>query len=200
MSESAPERTNRGGNVFTRKIGPLPMWGWMAIAGLLAIFYYLYKKNQASKTAANTTAAANTTGSVDQSLVPQFVNQTYVEGTPPAAPNVTVQNTVPASTATPTTQPSTPVSAAPAPAQTTTAQAPAPTPGKKVTYIKYTVRPGDTLQSLSKKYGVTVADIAHAPGNVYVSGEVPGNKKVGEQLGTGAGLKTGMVLNIPQYS
>ena len=198
MSESAPERANRSGNVFTRKIGPLPMWGWMAIAGLLAIFYYLYKKNQANQQTAASTAAANTTGSTDQSLVPQFVNQTYVNGTPPAAPNVTVNNTVPTSTATPTTPAPAQTSTAPAPAQTTTAQA--PTPAKKVTYIKYTVRPGDTLQSLAKKFGVTVEDIASAPGNVYVAGEVPGNKKVGQRLGTGAGLKTGMVLNIPQYS
>jgi hypothetical protein len=53
------------------------------------------------------------------------------------------------------------------------------------------------LQSLAAQYHTTVDAIAKAPGNVYVSGEVPGNKKVGQQLGTGAGLKTGMKLNIP---
>jgi len=40
-----------------------------------------------------------------------------------------------------------------------------------------------------------VATLAHA--NVYVPGEVAGNKKVGQTLGTGAGLKTGQKLNIP---
>jgi hypothetical protein len=53
------------------------------------------------------------------------------------------------------------------------------------------------LQSLAAQYHTTADAIAKAPGNVYVSGEVPGNKKVGQQLGTGAGLKTGMKLNIP---
>lgn len=101
MSESAPETSGGGGNVFTRKIGPLPMWGWMAIAMLLAVFYYLYHKNQQSATASSTAAtgaAANTPGGVDASLVPQFVNQVYNQETPPTAPNVTVNNTVPPAT------------------------------------------------------------------------------------------------------
>lgn len=101
MSESAPERTSSGGNVFTRKLGPLPMWGWMAIAMLLAVFYYLYHKNKESATASSTAAtgaAANTPGGVDASLVPQFVNQVYNQETPPPSP--TVNTTVPTSTAT----------------------------------------------------------------------------------------------------
>jgi len=35
---------------------------------------------------------------------------------------------------------------------------------------------------------------------VYVPGEVAGDKKVGQTLGTGAGLKTGQVLRVPHYS
>lgn len=107
MSETAPERSGGGGgNVFTRKIGPLPMWGWMGIAALLAVFYYLYKKNQATTTASSTaatSAAANTPGGVDSSLVPQFVNQVYNQETPPAAPNVTVNNTTAPTTGTTST-------------------------------------------------------------------------------------------------
>lgn len=91
MSEQIPERSGGGGNVFTRKIGPLPMWGWMGIALLLAVFYYLYKKNQGNNAQAQTAAPTDTT---DQSLVPQFVNQTYVQETPPPAPNVTVNNQI----------------------------------------------------------------------------------------------------------
>lgn len=97
-----------GGNVFTRKIGPLPMWGWMLIALLVAVFYYLYKKNQSgSSSTAQSPSTVNTPGGVDASLVPQFVNQTYVQNTPPSAPdvnNVTVNN-APATTTTPPPSP-----------------------------------------------------------------------------------------------
>jgi hypothetical protein len=44
-------------------------------------------------------------------------------------------------------------------------------------------------------FGISVPTLAHA--NVYVAGELPGNAKVGQTLGTGAGLKTGQVLKIP---
>ena len=75
-------------NVFTRKIGPLPMWGWMAIALLLALFYYLYKKNSSSGGGASA-STVNTPGGVDSSLVPQFVNQNYAAPEPPEAPQMT---------------------------------------------------------------------------------------------------------------
>jgi hypothetical protein len=97
---SMPQEPSTGGNIFTRKLGPLPMWAWMAVALVLAIAYYLYKKHTtaaASSATSNTSGtAANTPGGVDASLVPQFVNQTYTNSTPPAAPSVTVNNTVPA--------------------------------------------------------------------------------------------------------
>jgi hypothetical protein len=106
MSESMPERSG-GGSVFTRKMGPLPAWGWMAIVLLLAVFYAMYskqKKAAASSSSSNTDASSvNSPGGVDASLVPQFVNQTYVQGTPPPAPNVTINNTTPPPSSTPPT-------------------------------------------------------------------------------------------------
>lgn len=84
MSETAPERPS--GNVLTRKVGPLPMWGWMGIVLLVALIYYVFKKNKSS--ASTTSTASNAAGGVDSSLVPQFINQTYVNGTPPTAPNL----------------------------------------------------------------------------------------------------------------
>jgi hypothetical protein len=122
MSEQAPEQSRSSGNVFTRKIGPMPMWGWMAIALVVAILYYLYKKNSASSSTssqAQTAATNNTPGGVDSSLVPQFVNQVYNQETPPAAPNITVNSTVPVTTID-QTQPST----NPSPTQTTTPRPP----------------------------------------------------------------------------
>jgi hypothetical protein len=90
-----PSGPTSGGNVFTRKIGPLPMWAWMAIALLVALFYYLYKKNKSSSSSSgsSTSDTGGSAGTTDQSLVPQFVNQTYTNSTAPAMPSViTVQN------------------------------------------------------------------------------------------------------------
>jgi hypothetical protein len=125
MSESAPERSS-GGNAFTRKVGPLPLWGWMAIIAVVAFAYSYYKKSKATSSAGTSTASTttavgsnNTPGGVDSSLVPQFINQTYNQETPPAAPNVTVNNTLPAPPVG-GTQPS----PTPAPTQTTTVKPP----------------------------------------------------------------------------
>jgi LysM repeat protein len=175
------------------------MWGWMAIALVLAFVFYLYKKHTggSSSSSASTqgTGSVNTPGGVDSSLVPQFINQTYVNPTPPVAPNITNNTNSNDTNSNDTNSNNTaPVSVG---GNTVATKPPTTT---KVNYISYTVKAGDTLQSLSKKYGVTVEQIASAPGNVYVSGEVPGNKKVGQQLGTGAGLKTGMKIKIPQYT
>src|SRR5271165_5965862 len=75
------EAPGKKGNVLTRKIGPLPMWAWTSIVLIMVVGYSLYsnKKNAAAA------AAAPATGT-DASQVPQFVNQTYVSPTPPAAP------------------------------------------------------------------------------------------------------------------
>jgi LysM repeat protein len=72
-------------------------------------------------------------------------------------------------------------------------------PAPKITgYKTVTVKAGQTLDEIAKEYGITPAELASQ--NVYVEGEVPGNKKVGQTLGTGAGLKTGQVLKVPVYS
>jgi outer membrane biosynthesis protein TonB len=62
-----------GGNVFTRKMGPLPMWGWMGIALALALgYYFIHGKKSSGSTPAND--------------VPQFVNQVYDNDYPPPSP------------------------------------------------------------------------------------------------------------------
>jgi LysM repeat protein len=202
MSQMQPESTvpqgGGGGNVFTRKLGPLPMWGWMGIALALAIVFYLYKKHTSSSTSSQNSAqnsSVNTPGGVDASLVPQFVNQVYNQETPPTAPNVTVNNTIPSS---PPDNDNPPPSGGGTPPAKSPKPTPAkPAPAKKVTYKTITVQPGQTLQSLAQQYHTTPDQIADVPGNVYVKGEVPGDKKVGQQLGSGAGLKTGMKIKIP---
>lgn len=69
-----------GGNVFTRKLGPMPVWGWMGVGLAVALGYYFWQKNKAANSTSSTTG---TTGTTDQNLVPQFVNQVYDNSTPP---------------------------------------------------------------------------------------------------------------------
>lgn len=83
MSETVPERPapSSGGGVkgtFTNKIGPLPMWGWLAIIGGAIVAWRWY----ASRQSASSTASGSS-GTADTADVPQFVNQTYVTSTPP---------------------------------------------------------------------------------------------------------------------
>ena len=76
---AAPAQGKRG-NVFTRKLGPLPMWAWLLI-GIALILGYVYYR---SKTSAGSSTADQTAAGTDASQVPQFVNQTYTTVQPPA--------------------------------------------------------------------------------------------------------------------
>jgi LysM repeat protein len=87
------------------------------------------------------------------------------------------------------------VKPAPAPPLVTSRKPPILTPSRGTSTTSYTVKKGDTLASVAAKYHITVGELAGS--NVYVAGEVPGNAKVGQKLGTGAGLKTGQVLKVP---
>lgn len=87
-------------SIFTRKLGPLPYWGWMAIVLLLAIFYAMYSKQKkaAASASSQNSSTVDSPGGVDASLVPQFVNQVYTSSTPPPAPNITVNTPPPPAT------------------------------------------------------------------------------------------------------
>lgn len=179
MSEQAPERAParaKGGNVFTHRIGPLPMWIWVALAGGVIVAWSFYK----SKTSA---ASTSTASGVPASDVPQFVNQTYTTVSPP---NVTVDNTPDTDESPPAikgnTAPSGP--AIPSNYHPPIHNPPAPRPGGKQPPIfnaTYMVRKGDTLNSVAKRFGITRVELAHANG-----------------LGTGAGLRTGQRIKVPQ--
>lgn len=75
------------------------MWAWAAIVLGVVFAYSMYKKQKTATATTNSPSGVaggvNSPGGVDASLVPQFINQTYNQETPPAAPNVTVNNTVP---------------------------------------------------------------------------------------------------------
>lgn len=90
MSETAPEappQQQSGSSVFTRKLGPLPLWAWMGIALALALVYYYWRQNKASTKASQSSGDQLASGT-DQNLIPQFVNQTYVDNAPPGEPQV----------------------------------------------------------------------------------------------------------------
>ena len=67
MSEAAPERTARapapkaGGNFFTKKYGPLPGWGWLALAATGGVVFIWYRNRKAAA-AATTTSATTAAG------------------------------------------------------------------------------------------------------------------------------------------
>jgi hypothetical protein len=84
VSETAPEAPPRsgGGNVLTRKLGPLPTWVWVAIVSAIILAYVVIKQRGSSS---STASGSGTTA--DASQVPQFVNQTYTTVSPPAAPD-----------------------------------------------------------------------------------------------------------------
>lgn len=166
------EPSSGGGNFLTRKIGPLPMWGWVAIAAGL-ILLYSYRQKSQQTTAASTNTAANTPGGVDSSLVPQFINQEYVNTSPPQSPSVTVNNTVP-------TPPDTnDIPTPPSTGGNTVAPRPVPV-SSPIFNGTYKVKKGQTLQDVANQFGISRVQLAHANG-----------------LGTGAGLRTGQVLHVP---
>lgn len=171
MSEAAPERA-RGGNVFTHKLGPLPMWVWVAIAGA-AILGWAYYKNKTS--AASSGTAADTTGT-SASDVPQFVNQTY---TTVQAPAVQDEQEPPPSGVQPVPAiPAAYIPPVPKPPGTRPAVPAAHQP--PIFNATYIVRKGETLNSVAAKFRITRVELAHANG-----------------LGTGAGLRTGQRIKVP---
>lgn len=85
MSETTPEARPRpaggdGGEGFRKKLGPLPMWGWIAVIGGGLVAWRVWHDRKAGAAASSTGTAT----SIDtSSQVPQFVNQTYTTVTPP---------------------------------------------------------------------------------------------------------------------
>lgn len=161
-----------GGNFFTRKIGGIPGFVWLGGAAVVA--YFLFFRGKGSTTGASSSGGGGTPSTGDITIQPGTTTvQIQGAAVPPGAPSPT---------GTPNPQPR----FVPHPRRKTTS----------VTYTNYTVKTGETLAELAKRFGVSVTQLAHA--NVYVAGEAPGGK-VGQTLGTGAGLKTGQVLRIPHY-
>lgn len=117
-ASSPPASAPAGGgrdNVFTHKIGPLPMWGWVAIIGGGFLVYRWYSGSQAASSGGTTSASTDTSANT----VPQFVNQTYVNTSAPLAGTTAASSGGTTSTASGGTNPS-PVGSGTSPKPTTT--------------------------------------------------------------------------------
>ena len=93
MSEAATETPTRarataapsaGGNFFTKKFGPLPGWGWAALAavGAVGYMYWRNRQNAAAAAAGGDTAgaAADNSGAVTDDITGQLSTiQTEIE-------------------------------------------------------------------------------------------------------------------------
>lgn len=67
QNDRKSSRSGKRENVFTRKIGPLPMWVWVAIIGAAVVLYALWKGRSSSSTPATTGTGTGTgTGSAQQ--------------------------------------------------------------------------------------------------------------------------------------
>jgi hypothetical protein len=78
-----------GSNVFTRKLGPLPMWAWMGVGLAVALAFYFWKQHTSSTSSGSITApGSNPDQSVAASQIPQFVNITQGYS-PPSTPSTT---------------------------------------------------------------------------------------------------------------
>lgn len=65
MSEQAPERAPQPApakkeNVFTRKLGPLPMWAWVAIAAALILGYVMFFGKKSKSSSSNLDSSGGT--------------------------------------------------------------------------------------------------------------------------------------------
>lgn len=163
-----------GENFLTKKFFGIPAIVWVLGAVLLAYLFFRSKSGSSGAASSSGGGGTSTTGNI--SLKPPTttitVNQQYGKALRHIAEAPKHR--------TPNPQPK-----------------PQPKPTKKVTQVTkhvYTVKAGDTLASVARKYHISISKLAHA--NVYVPGEAAG-KKPGTTLGTEAGLKTGQKLIIP---
>lgn len=69
----AAEAPAQQGNLFTRHIGPLPMWAWLGIVGGGVLLWAWWSNRNSS--ASSTTSA---------STQPPFINQVYTNQSPPS--------------------------------------------------------------------------------------------------------------------
>lgn len=80
MSETAPERPGppsspgeppRRENVFTRKLGPLPMWVWLVIVAAIILLYVIWSSSKKKQPAAS--SGQQQQGGFGRALLPEVI-------------------------------------------------------------------------------------------------------------------------------
>lgn len=175
MSEPMPEGGAPGSGFMSKKFMGIPAVVWLIGAALLAYMYFR-NKNSSSGSSGSSSGGASSGSSGDTSTT----------GNISVKPTETIDVSGLQKSDQQTSEPEGPIE---------TGRDNDTQHETKTSNRKYTVKAGESLTEIAKRFGISVACLAHH--NVYVKGEVPGNKKVGQRLGTGAGLKTGQVLTIP---
>lgn len=134
-------------NILTRKLGPFPGYVWGAGGLAVALGVSVLLRGRAAK---QDTTATDTTSSEPADQVPDFISNSYVTVNNPGAP------------APPTSGGTTAQSGGPLPVTPPVQLPKQPTPAKPSTPAKpagkatsYTVKHGDTLSSIAKRYGTT---------------------------------------------
>lgn len=153
-------KSSSSGSPFMRKLGPMPVWAWMAIALALAIVYSMWSKNKEAATAAATTGNTGTETQQTADQTPPFIIQNYT--TYPGGPATTTTTTTPPPTGGATTLPGSQTGPATLPPTKSVGAPPAtvsvPKSSSTTTTPKYTayvVKAGDTLSSIAAKYHTT---------------------------------------------
>lgn len=182
MSEAAPEAPQGGGGgssggMFKRKLGPLPMWAWLAIGATIILAYVIIKR-QSSSSAASGAGTSTADTSTDASQIPQFVNQTYTTVTPPAAP-------VPSASPPPVIGSVPPVTGKPGPAK------------QRPSQITASGADMGDINQIARAYGLTEQQlIAANPGLRKIKVRSPGGKSI-PLIGSGAPIPKGTIVKIP---
>jgi hypothetical protein len=149
MADTAPAPSGKG-NVLTRKIGPLPTWGWVSIIGGAIVVWAVYARSKAGSTTATAADSASTT--------PPDVFLVSPDSTTPAggATTGTVITNGSGGGSTNTTTP--PVQTTPSPGPVTTPKPPKKKPGTRLT--EKVGQGGITLATFAKRHNWTQAELA----------------------------------------
>lgn len=188
---------------WTRKAGPMPVWGWGAAGLGAALAYSSYRRNKAAQAAPAAATSSAATAPGDQSAPFVFI----LPGQTTPAPPQTGRHHPPPGPPSTTPPPGTPIFDKPPPPSsggfvntgggTTTAPPPVTTPPPPATRT-YTVQPGDTLWGIATSLlgsGVRWTDIYNANRGVI---EATANQhRGGAGSDNGHWIYPGTSLSIP---
>lgn len=139
-------------NLLTSKWGPAPVWVW-ALGGLVVAWLIAKWRDSKSSKSDQQQQADTADTSESEQVAPQFIIENNMPSvgapTTPSAP-VTTTPVPPPVVTPPNTSPNPPTTT-----PTKPSKPPVKKPPAKKAPVKYTVKHGDTLSAIAKKYGTT---------------------------------------------